>query len=351
MVTGSRPERSRTLRESLVARELEVDAFPVAGEPSIEVVRKGIEQARAARSDVVLGVGGGSVVDAAKAIAALLTNEGDLLDYLEIIGRGKLLTRPAAPCITVPTTAGAGSEVTRNAVLTSPERQVKVSLRSQLMLPRLAWIDPELSSTMPPDLTAATGVDALSQLIEAYVSHTANPMTDGLCREGLSRAARSLPRAYEHGEDMEARTDMALASLMSGIALANAKLGAVHGFAGPFGGMFCAQHGAVCAALLVPVMKMNTRALRERAPESPALQRYADVARTLTQQPKATAEDGIGWIERLCRQFHIPGLSTYGVKESHFPQLVEKAAAASSMKGNPIELEKAELCSILEQAV
>ncbi len=244
-------------------------------------------------ADLVVGMGGGSVIDAAKAIAALLTNPGDPLDYLEVIGRGLPLANACAPMMAIPTTAGTGAEVTRNAVLASPAHRVKVSLRSASMLPDVAIVDPELTLSMPPAVTAATGLDALTQCLEPFVSHLATPLTDGFCREGLARAARSLRRAYHHGSDVAARRDMALASLCGGLALANAKLGAVHGFAGPIGGMFDAPHGAVCARLLPLVMTANVRALEERSPNSPALVRYAEVAKIVTGDADASIADGV----------------------------------------------------------
>jgi alcohol dehydrogenase class IV len=299
---------------------------------------------------LVIGFGGGSAIDAAKAIAALLTNPGALLDYLEVIGQAQPLQRQAAPMIAIPTTAGTGAEVTRNAVLASPPHLVKVSLRSPLMLPTLAVVDPELTLALPPDVTASTGLDALTQLIEPFVSARANPLTDAICREGLRRAARSLQRAVEHGEDRDAREDMAVASLFGGLALANAALGAVHGFAGAVGGMFPAPHGAVCAALLAEVMDMNLRALRQRAPASPALARYEEVARLLTGNDRASAQDGVLWVRYLIAALRIPPLGAYGVKPEDVPALCAKAAAASSMKGNPIALDPAELDEILTRA-
>lgn len=204
-----------------------------------------------------------------------MANGGDPLDYAEVIGHGRPLERRSLPLIAIPTTAGTGAEVTRNAVIGSPEHRVKVSLRSPLMLPEVAIVDPELTRDLPPALTASTGLDALTQLIEPLVSCRTNPLTDALCRSGIQRAARSLRRAVEHGEDLVAREDMSLASLFSGLALANAALGAVHGLTGPLGGMFEASHGALCASLLPAVMEANVRALRHRAgtPRPAALQR------------------------------------------------------------------------------
>ena len=314
--------------------------FAVAGEPEIATVEQGTALAKKENCDFVIGFGGGSVIDAAKAIAAMLANDGELLDYLEIIGRGKALAKPSAPFIAIPTTAGTGSEVTRNAVLASPEHKLKVSLRSPLMLARVAMVDPELTCDLPPALTASTGLDALTQLIEPFVCSRANPMTDGLCVEGIRRAARSLRVAFDRRpRQIRAREDMAVASLFGGLALANAGLGAVHGFAGPIGGSFPAPHGAVCAALLPHVMAANIRALRQRAPDSEALRRYDEVARLLTGKPQArrrtTAWNGFAnWLP-ICK---FRASADYGIREEHVADLVAKAANASSMKANPIAL-------------
>jgi alcohol dehydrogenase class IV len=350
VVTGGTIERAAWLLEQLNEQGVDSILFNVAGEPSTEVALAGVQHAREAGCDSVIGIGGGSVLDTGKAIAALLTNSGQLLDYLEVIGRGRPLTYAAAPYIAVPTTAGTGAEVTRNAVLASPQHRVKVSLRSPLMLPRLAVVDPQLTYSVPPAVTASTGLDALTQVLEPYVSNQANPMTDALCREGLQRAARSLRRAYENGNDETAREDMALASLFGGLALANAKLGAVHGFAGPLGGLFSAPHGAICARLLPYVVEANVRALQARMPGSPELVRYDEVAQILTGKSTAQAVDGITWVQDLCDALDVPTLSDFGLTEDDFPTVVEKARKASSMKGNPVVLTDEELTHILRQA-
>jgi alcohol dehydrogenase class IV len=322
-------------------------SFAIPGEPAIEVIRQGAEYARTECCDVVIAIGGGSAIDAGKALAALLTNPGDPLDYLEAIGRGQPLKHPSAPFIAVPTTAGTGSEVTRNAVLASPEHRVKASLRSAWMLPRLAVVDPELTYSLPRAVTASTGLDALTQLIEPYVSSRANAMTDLFCVEGIRCAARALPRVWENGQDREARADMSYASLLGGLALANAGLGAVHGFAAPVGGMWGAPHGAICAALLPHAMEVNVRALRSRG----SVVRYEEVARLVTGNAQATAEDGVRWIADLVRRLEIPPLRTYGVTEGDIPDVVAKAAKASSMKGNAIDLTTEELAAILAAAL
>jgi alcohol dehydrogenase class IV len=291
------------------------------------------------------------VLDSGKAIAALATNPGDVLDYLEVIGKGRALLHSPLAYMAIPTTAGTGSEVTRNAVIESPEQNVKVSLRSPWMLPRVALVDPELTYHLPPHITASSGLDALAQLIEPFVSLKANPMTDAICREGLSYAACSLRHAYENGADQEAREGMSLASLFGGLALANAALGAVHGFAAPLGGMLHAPHGALCARLLPLVMEANLNALAARQPEHPALARYAEIAQILTGDKNASARAGVAWVHDLMSRLQIPTLSAYGMCEADFPEAVAKTMRANSFKGNPIALTQEELLTILEQAI
>ena len=351
VVTGRDPGRANQLMAILSASDTEAVSFAVAGEPQISSVESGVAFAKRENCGLVIALGGGSVIDAGKAIAAMLTNEGELLDYLEVIGRGKSLARRPAPFIAIPTTAGTGAEVTANAVLASPEHKVKVSLRSTRLLPWGAVVDPELTYNLPPGLTASTGFDALTQLIEPYVCLRANPMTDGYCLEGLRRVARSLRKAVFSGRNQSAREDMALASLLGGLALANAGLGAVHGFAGPIGGMFSAPHGAVCAALLPYVMAANLRALREREPQSDALGRYYRVAAELTGNPHATADAGVEWVRELAAGLSLQRLGAFGIGEEDVPEIVAKAANASSMKANPIVLTSAELAETLRLAL
>ena len=351
VVTGASTERAAPLVTSLEAAGIACLRFAVAGEPTLELIRRGADFARQERCDLVIAMGGGSALDAGKALAALLTNPGDPLDYLEVIGRGQPPRHPSAPFIAIPTTAGTGSEVTRNAVLGSPEHRVKASLRSAGMLPRLAVVDPELTLGLPRSVTASTGLDALTQLIEPYVSTRANPMTDSFCVEGLRQAATALPRAWEDGRDAEARASMSWAALLGGLALTNAGLGAVHGFAAPIGGRFPVPHGAACAAVLPHAMDVNIRALRARAPEGLALRRYAEMARILTGNPHATAEEGAAWVAALCRRLEIPALGSYGVRPADLPDLADKAAQTNSMKGNPIALTEEELRQIAAAAL
>lgn len=351
MITGKQPERAGLILGSLESAGIALVPFEVPHEPTTHIVQAGAERAREEGCHLVIGCGGGSVIDAGKAVSALLTNGGCPLDYLEVIGRGQPITKRSAPYIAVPTTAGTGAEVTRNAVLVSPEHRVKVSLRSPLILPHVAVVDPLLTHSMPPAVTASTGLDALTQVLEPYVSGLANPLTDTICREGLTRAARSLHRAFEDGSDAGARLDMALASLFGGLALANAKLGAVHGFAGVLGGMYGAPHGVICGRLLPFATELNIRALQARDRDNPALARYDEIARIVTGNTSATADDGIAWIQTLGDALHVPGLAAYGLAPADFPVIIEKTSRSSSMRGNPIKLTAEEMTEILEQAL
>ena len=351
VVTGGHPARAKPLLDLLTAEGVAATVFPVPVEPTTDLVRQGVALAMENRSEMIIGFGGGSPLDTAKAIAILATNGADPLDYLEVIGRGQPLTRPALPLLAIPTTAGTGTEATRNAVIASPEHRVKVSLRSLLMVPRIALVDPELTYDVPPAVTASTGMDALTQLIEPFTSRRANPMVDVLCRDGIARVARSLVRAWQDGQDAAAREDMALASLYGGLALANAGLGAVHGFAGPVGGTFRAPHGAVCAVLLPHVIAMNVQALRQREPRHPALARYAEIAELLTGHEGVDVEAGVAWLRDLAAGLGIPPLRAYGLTEADIPTLVEKTAVASGTQTNPIVLTKDELAGILARAL
>jgi alcohol dehydrogenase class IV len=298
----------------------------VESEPTVEDARRA---AAFTDVEVVVAIGGGSALDLGKAAAALIANGGDPLRYLEVVGEGQPLARPSLPCIAIPTTAGTGSEVTRNAVLGSPVHGVKASLRSPHMLPAVALVDPELTYDLPPALTASTGLDALTQLIEPFVSARANAFVDAICRDAIPRAIAALPKAF--AGDRSARGDMAYASLCGGLALANAGLGAVHGFAGPIGGRFPAPHGAVCAVLLPHVVAMN--AARTGHPK------FAELA-AMT-----------GDLAAFVAQFELPRLSAYGLTSADVPALVAQTRQASSMKANPVVLGDDELADILTRAL
>lgn len=351
LVSGLKGNALESLVENLRSHGGVVSHYEVLSEPTIHSIQNGLQVLRENSCDMLISVGGGSSIDTGKILSVMATNQGEILDYLEVIGKGKEITIPGLPLFAIPTTAGTGAEVTRNAVVGSPEHGVKVSLRSPWLLPKVALIDPQLTYSLSADITATTGLDALTQLIEPYVSVSANPLTDALCREGIHLAARSLFRAYVDGQDAEARRDMALASLFGGMALANAKLGAVHGFAGPIGGMFPIPHGAICAYLLPIVMDFNVRALQARLPESGAKQRYDEIAQWVTGSLTAKAEDGVRWVKELTRKLNIPSLTEFGVTRQSIPMLVKMAAKSSSMKGNPVPLTEAELREILERAL
>lgn len=350
LVVGKSVARAEKLLEMLKAEGVHVSLFHVMGEPTIETVLEGVAQARAEKCELVIGMGGGSALDAGKAIAVLLTNPGNIYDYLEVIGQGQALLNPSVPYIAIPTTSGTGSEVTRNAVLTATRQKAKISLRSAHMLPKLAIVDPSLTYALPPETTAASGMDALTQLIEPFLSPAANPLTDAFCRDGLTGGARALRWAYED-DDPIAREKMALASLLGGMALSNARLGAVHALAGPIGGMFDAPHGALCARLLPLVLNANLKALRERVPQSPALMRFTELAQILTGNPLAQPEGGIAWLDALSVNFKIAPLASYGIQKPFFLALIAQAKKANSMKGNPVELTDDELFAILTAAL
>ena len=354
--TGANPARHENL---LAGVGLPAVVFPVAGEPTAELARAGAVAAREHGADVIAAIGGGSVIDLGKAVAMLLANGGDPLDYLEVVGSGQKITQLAAPCVAVPTTAGTGAEVTANAVLAVPGHRLKASLRSPLMIPRVALVDPELTVSCPPPVTAASGLDALTQCLEPFVSVRATPLTDGLAREGLRRAATGLRAAHADGGDLTARTDMAMCALLGGMALANAKLGAVHGLAGVIGGTADVPHGMACAALLTPVIEANVRTLRSAAPGSSVLDRYAEsvldryaeAAQLLTGKPGASVEDGLAWIGETVSLLGVPGLAAFGLGPGQADDIAAKAATSSSMQGNPVPLSHDELKAVVLQAL
>jgi alcohol dehydrogenase class IV len=349
VVTGRNASRADGVRSALREAGISSIPFAVATEPSIERVRAAVELLTETGCVAVLGYGGGSAIDVAKAVAVLATTGTDPREHLEVIGAGRPIERPGLPCVAVPTTAGTGSEVTRNSVLSG--EGVKASLRSPLMLPKVAVVDPDLLIGLPAPTIAASGMDALSQLIEPLLSRRANPFCDALARDGIRRSARSLRRAYQEGmEDPEVREDLALASLFGGLCLANSGLGAIHGLAAAAGARLSAPHGAVCAAVLAATMEINLRAVRERAPEHPTLQRMTEVATVLTGQPDASPEDAIAWLEELTAALSIPGLASYGLDETEIEAVVAAAQNASSMRANPIELSDAEVAEIVTRS-
>jgi len=356
IVTGKNSSRAKVLLDLLESAKNENHkrfvCFEVGEEPTVEIVDQGLDFAKKNNCWAVISFGGGSVIDAGKAIAAVLANGGEFMDYMEVIGRGKPLSKLSLPFIAIPTTSGTGAEVTKNSVLTSLQHKQKVSVRSSYMLPNIALVDPELTLSVPKEVTANTGLDAFTQVLESFISNKANPITDALCKEGLVRASKSLKRAYVDGSDKAAREDMCVVSLIGGLALANSKLGAVHGFAGPIGGMFKqASHGAVCASLLANVIHYNVKAFQERDSSSAYLKRFDEVAQLITGNPNAKSDEAVLWIKQLCKDLNVPTLSYYGIKKDDINVIVEKSANSSSMQGNPIKLTKEELTEIVEKSL
>jgi alcohol dehydrogenase class IV len=339
----------------LSAGGLSCEVVRQRGEPTVEDIDHGVTVARGANCDLVIGLGGGSAIDAAKAIAGMMTNEGSVLDYLEVIGSGKRMGCPALPWIALPTTAGTGAEATRNAVIGSPQHRRKASLRSSHLLARIALIDPRLGLLVPPDVTARCGMDAMCQLIESYTSTQANPLTSALALDGIRLATKWLATAYADGGNIEGRTNMAMAALLSGIALTNAGLGAAHGLAGPLGGVCSAPHGTICAALLPHVMQANVDALRARSAESPTLRRYADIGRALTGRDEfadpAAIDAGIDFVYRLARELCMPRLRQFHLVDADIQAVVTQAERSSSMKYNPVTLGGDVLTDILGKAM
>jgi alcohol dehydrogenase class IV len=311
----------------------------------VNPVRPALAQADAEKSDLVIGFGGGSALATAKAVAALLANGGDPLEYLEVIGQGRPLVKPSLPLIAVPTTAGTGSEATRNAVLASPEHQVKVSLRSPLMLPRVALVDPELTYGLPPEITASTGLDALTQLVEPFLCNRPNPLVDGLCRDGIPRVARSLRRACLDGYDTAAREDLSLARPRGQAGPGQRPAGAVQAGGAPRRDV-PAPTAPPAPAAAAGAGGQPPRSGRD--PSSDALRRMDALGRLLTSQAPGAAK-AIAWVDGLCRDLRIPPLRAYGVTAADIPTLVDRARVASSMQGNPVELTPAELAEILER--
>jgi len=350
LITGRQPERIGDWIGSLTSMDLVYESFPVTGEPTVASLREAVSRARAFGAGQVVGFGGGSVIDLTKAVAAMLANEGDVEDYLEVVGAGRTLRNRSLRCTVFPTTAGTGAEVTRNAVLCAEEQGVKISMRSPYLMPDMAVVDPVLTYSMPPRMTASTGMDALVQCVEAWVTRRRNPVTDAFCRKGIRLAIDALPRAVRDGDDRAARHDMALAATLSGLALANAGLGAVHGFAGTLGGRYGVAHGEVCAALLPPVLRANVRALRERAPEDEALERLTELARMLTRNPEAQAEEAARAASDLIASLGLLSLRELDLPPEDIREMVEQAAKASSMKGNPVTLTRDELVEVLRSA-
>ncbi|MFV0333132.1 MAG: iron-containing alcohol dehydrogenase [Tropicimonas sp.] len=345
LVTGSQPARAGWARDGLVAQGRQVTVFSAPGEPDIAMIAAGVVAARQAGAQAVLAIGGGAAIDAGKAIAALVPAHRPVLDHLEVVGKGLPLDVPPLPFVAMPGTAGTGAEVTRNAVIAVPEARRKVSLRDRAMLPRLAVIDPGLTESCPRAVTLASGLDAITQVIEPYLCTRANPMTDALCRSAIPAGLSALARLMEK-EDPQARDAMAWVSLCGGLALANAGLGVVHGLAGPLGGLSGAAHGAICGALLPHGLALNNR----RASAHEALARFAEIRGWIAAALGGTPRDAYERLADWARAQGLPGLDAQGVDAGVRLQAAADAGASSSMRANPAELSVTDLEALLDAA-
>ena len=358
IVTGGRSLRQSarwpSLLKALGDAGVAVEDFKVEGEPSPQMVDEAVAAYRPKKIQVVLGIGGGSALDAAKAIAGLLPHGNSVMDHLEGVGRDIPYRGPATPFIAVPTTAGTGSEATKNAVLSVQGAEgFKKSFRDDALVAQVAVVDPELLATCPPAVIAANGMDAFTQLLESYVSARANPFTDALALSGMRAVRDGFFAAWHGGDSREAghgRACMAYAALLSGITLAQAGLGSVHGLASPLGAYFPIPHGVVCGTLVAAATEINIRALRARASESPALEKYARAGELFAETPPRNPEEArealvrtlYEWTARL----KISTLGSYGVRQSEIRRIVS-GARGSSMKTNPIVLTDGEIAEIV----
>lgn len=342
------------LQTALHTKNIRWDIVKVSGEPSPQLVDEAVAAHHRQGFDVVLGIGGGSVLDAAKAIAGLLPHGNSVMDHLEGVGRGIPYQPPATPFIAVPTTAGTGSEATKNAVLSQHgENGFKKSFRHEALVPEVAVIDPQLLASCPAELIAANGMDAFTQLLESYVSTRANPLTDALALSGICAFASSFWAVWENAENaVAARPKLAYASLLSGINLAQTGLGSVHGLASPLGAFYPIPHGVVCGTLVAEATDINIRALQARLPDSSALDKYAQAGRLLSGQLQLERDTALEKLVETLRQWthrlQLPTLDQYGITEAGFAQIV-KNSQGNSMKTNPLVLEADELQAILQR--
>lgn len=345
VVTGARAGRAAWLVDALTRRGVAVTAFAVPREPDVALIEAGIAAAREAGAEAVVAVGGGAAIDGGKAIAALATAPGTIHDHLEVVGKGLPLTAPPLAFVAIPTTAGTGAEVTRNAVVGVPEHRRKVSLRDRAMLPRLAVVDPALTDDCPRGVTLASGLDAITQVIEPYLCRRANPLTDALCRDAIPRGLVALARLMT-AEDPAARDEMAWVSLCGGLALANAGLGAVHGLAGPLGGRTGAAHGAICGTLLPHVLAANAAGVADAALQA----RFSAVRGWIAGALGGTEAQAFTTLATWSRAQGLPGLDGLGISAADRAAAAAAAASSSSMKANPVALSEGDLATVMEAA-
>lgn len=346
LVHGANPARADWLAQDLRAKDCTVATLPCTEEPTQPILEAALVTARAFAPDWVVALGGGAVIDMGKALAALIPSPTPLMDHLEVVGRGLPLTAAPLPFIALPTTAGTGAEVTKNAVIGLPDHRRKVSLRDDRMLARLAIVDPSLTDHCPWKVTFASGLDAVVQVIEPYLSTRANDFSDAIAHPAIVRGLTALQRLSQ-AEESTARDELAWVSLCGGLALANAGLGAVHGLAGPIGGMCPAPHGAVCAVLLGPALEMNCRRADQNAQ---ATHRLGQVCTIIAQALGGSAETAPQTVATWVSRAGLEGLTAQGLALADHANVAEAALLASSMKSNPVPLTKSDLMWILSQA-
>jgi len=355
LVTGGRSFESSIAYAKLKAafdeNAIQIERCSVPGEPSPELVDTIVSEFKDHEFDVVLGIGGGSALDAAKAIAGLLKINHSVMDYLEGVGPELAYKGPAVPFIAVPTTAGTGSEATKNAVLSvQGENGFKKSFRDDKLVAEYAVIDPELLSTCPKNIIAANGMDALTQLIESYVSTGSNNMTDALALSGIRAIRDSLLALYGHEVTNEAQDKMAYASLLSGICLAQTGLGSVHGLASPLGAFYPIPHGVVCGTLVSEAADMNIHIMLQRDPSNSALDKYAILGDVLTKQrcknKHKSWEALCGTLQRWTDTMQLPKLGEFGLTEAGLDKVIANSRG-SSMKTNPVEMTDEEIRELL----
>lgn len=332
-------------------RDFDVHRIRVSGEPSPQLVDETVASLADSPPDCVVAIGGGSPVDAAKAIAGLLPSGDSIMEYLEGVGKGETYSGPSTPFIALPTTAGTGGETSKNAVLSVIGADgYKKSFRHELLVPKHIILDPELTLSCPASVTAACGMDAFTQLLESYVSKNASPMTDALAISGIKRAARSLPIAVEQGDNLAARSDMLYSSSTSGLTLANAGLGSVHGLASPIGAYFPMPHGEVCGSLLFEATRLNIEIIQSREPDNIGLLKYAEVGRVIANDhrldDRAARDYLLNILQAWTSRFNMPLLSDYGISAADTPKLITNVSPGS-MKTNPVVLSYDEIGALI----
>jgi alcohol dehydrogenase class IV len=347
LVTGKDLTRSQLIINYLKGQSMRYQHISVSGEPNITMVEESAVLARRFKPDMVVAIGGGSVLDMGKALAAMVTNAGDLYDYVEVVGRNVPIKAEPLPMIAIPTTASTGSEVTKNAVLKSAQDKVKVSLRSPEMLPNVAIVDPTLTYGTDPQTSGRGAMDAFTHLMEAYVCGEPNPLTDMICEEGLRRLTHSIISGCRQ-DNPRARSDLSFAAMLGGMAITNAKLGAAHGLAAALGGKISAPHSVIAARLAPFVMQENMRAAKQEG-RSDLLARYRKIAKLVTEDDDADMDDAIRWVNSMLDKLEIPSLSHYGVCDISFATVAEDAMKTVAIKGNPLPLTRDRLIELLIQ--